>query len=117
MTDLVVDYDTTRPDLRPYSEEMMGGSPTQVPTRYQERSPINYVKNIKGKLLIVQGLQDPNVTPENVTQVEQALKSAGVAYEKLTFHDEGHGISKPRNLKTLYLRLGQFFANAFGAAG
>jgi dipeptidyl aminopeptidase/acylaminoacyl peptidase len=117
MTDLVVDYDTTRPDLRPYSEEMMGGSPAQVPTRYQERSPINYVKNIKGKLLIVQGLQDPNVTPENVTQVEQALKSAGVAYEKLTFDDEGHGISKPRNQKTLYLRLGQFFANAFGAAG
>ncbi len=27
MTDLVVDYETTRPDLRPYSEEMMGGSP------------------------------------------------------------------------------------------
>ncbi len=25
MTDLVVDYHTTRPDLRPYSEEMMGG--------------------------------------------------------------------------------------------
>ena len=25
MTDLVVDYETTRPDLRPYSEEMLGG--------------------------------------------------------------------------------------------
>jgi dipeptidyl aminopeptidase/acylaminoacyl peptidase len=113
MTDLVVDYDTTRPDLRPYSEEMMGGSPTQVPDRYKERSPINFVKNIKGKLLIVQGLQDPNVTPQNVTQVEQALKSAGVPYEKLTFDDEGHGISKPKNQKTLYLRLAEFFENAF----
>ena len=27
MTDLVIDYENTRPDLRPYSEEMMGGSP------------------------------------------------------------------------------------------
>ncbi|RME90581.1 MAG: S9 family peptidase, partial [Anaerolineae bacterium] len=34
MTDLVVDYETTRPDLRPYSEEMMGGSPQEVPQRY-----------------------------------------------------------------------------------
>ncbi len=31
MTDLVVDYNTTRPDLRPLSEEMMGGRPDQVP--------------------------------------------------------------------------------------
>nr|MBA2712205.1 S9 family peptidase [Rubrobacteraceae bacterium] len=30
MTDLVVDYYATRPDLRPYSEEMMGGSPGDV---------------------------------------------------------------------------------------
>ncbi|HEX2183065.1 MAG TPA: alpha/beta fold hydrolase, partial [Rubrobacteraceae bacterium] len=39
MTDLVVDYYATRPDLRPYSEEMMGGSPEEVPDRYRERSP------------------------------------------------------------------------------
>jgi len=43
MTDLVIDYETTRPDLRPYSEEMMGGSPVQVPERYRERSPIHFV--------------------------------------------------------------------------
>ena len=29
MTDLVVDYHATRPDLRPYSEEMMGGTPEE----------------------------------------------------------------------------------------
>ena len=33
----------------------MGGSPEDVPDRYRERSPINFVKNIKGDLLIVQG--------------------------------------------------------------
>jgi dipeptidyl aminopeptidase/acylaminoacyl peptidase len=46
MTDLVVDYETTRPDIRPYSEKMMGGSPAQVPARYRERSPIHYVDRI-----------------------------------------------------------------------
>ena len=113
MTDLVVDYETTRPDLRPYSEEMMGGSPDQVPERYHERSPIHFVDNIKGNLLVVQGLQDPNVTPENVRAVTGALQQAGVKYQLLTFEDEGHGISKPKNQKTLYLRLLEFFESIF----
>jgi len=78
MTDLVVDYETTRSDLRPYSEEMMGRSPNQVPDRYRERSPINFVANIKGRLLIVQGLQDPNVRA-----VRSALGRAGVEYDLL----------------------------------
>ncbi len=113
MTDLVIDYETTRPDLRPLSEEMLGGRPDQVPERYHERSPINFVDNIRGRLLIVQGLQDPNVTPENVRVVQEVLNRAGVAYEMLDFADEGHGIGRPKNRKTLYLRLVDFFGAAF----
>jgi dipeptidyl aminopeptidase/acylaminoacyl peptidase len=115
MTDLVVDYETTRPDLRPYSEEMMGGSPVQVPERYRERSPLHFVSHIRGHLLIVQGGRDPNVTPENVRAVREELEKAGVAYQLLTFDDEGHGISRPKNQKTLYLRLAEFFASAFAS--
>jgi dipeptidyl aminopeptidase/acylaminoacyl peptidase len=113
MTDLVVDYETTRPDIRPYSEEMMGGSPASAPHRYRERSPIHFVDRIKGRLLIVQGANDPNVTPANLRVVEGALQSAGVAYETLVFADEGHGMRKPKNLRVLYSRLIDFFAAAF----
>lgn len=113
MTDLVVDYETTRPDLRPYSEEMMGGSPAQVPERYRERSPINFVSDMQGKLLIVQGAQDPNVTPENVRKVIAALDEAGKSYELLVFEDEGHGIAKVENERTLFTRLATFFETAF----
>jgi dipeptidyl aminopeptidase/acylaminoacyl peptidase len=113
MTDLVVDYYATRPDLRPYSEEMMGGSPEEVPDRYRERSPINHVANIGGELLIVQGLRDPNVTPDNVHAVTRALDEHDVPYELLTFEDEGHGIARPKNLKILYPRLANFFEGAF----
>jgi dipeptidyl aminopeptidase/acylaminoacyl peptidase len=115
MTDLVVDYVTTRPDLRPYSEEMIGGRPDQVPERYRERSPLHFVANIKGRLLIVQGLQDPNVTPENVRVVRTALDQAGVPYDVLAFEDEGHGIGRPKNQRTLLLRLAEFFRAAFAA--
>jgi dipeptidyl aminopeptidase/acylaminoacyl peptidase len=113
MTDLVVDYETTRPDLRPYSEEMMGGSPAQVPERYRERSPINFVDRIRGRLMIVQGLNDPNVTRQNVTDVRRRLDAAGISYELLLFEDEGHGIAKPENRKHLCRQLARFFAEAF----
>lgn len=113
MTDLVVDYETTRPDLRGLSEEMMGGSPKEVPEIYQKASPINYIKNIQGELLIVQGAKDPNVSLENVRAVEEVLQKEDVKYEKLIFEDEGHGISKPENQKTLLLKSVEFFKKAF----
>jgi dipeptidyl aminopeptidase/acylaminoacyl peptidase len=113
MTDLVVDYYATRPDLRPYSEEMMGGTPEEIPKGYRERSPVNFVGNIRGHLLIVQGLKDPNVTPDNVHAVTKVLDELGIPYELLTFEDEGHGIARPENLKVLYPRLADFFETAF----
>jgi dipeptidyl aminopeptidase/acylaminoacyl peptidase len=113
MTDLAVDYETTRPDLRPYSEEMMGGSPQTVAQRFRDRSPINFVSRIRGRLLIVQGDNDPNVTPRNVTDVITRLRDAGVSFELLNFADEGHGISRPANQRVLYRRIARFFAEAF----
>ena len=113
MTDLVVDYHATRPDLRPYSEEMLGGSPEEAPKIYHERSPIHSVQNIRAPLLIVQGLKDPNVTPANVDAVVESLEQHSTPYELLTFEDEGHGIARPKNLKTLYPRLADFFEEAF----
>lgn len=112
MTDLVVDYETTRPDLRPYSEEMMGGSPKEVPQRYYERSPINFVGQIKGKLMVVQGARDPNVTPKNMEAVKKRLDKEGIAYELLVFEDEGHGILKTKNQKILFKKIADFFAKA-----
>lgn len=112
MTDLVVDYNTTRPDLRPYSEEMIGGTPDEIPKKYHERSPINFVQNIRGALLIVQGARDPNVTPDNVHEVETSLNEHNIVYETLVFDDEGHGIIKPANQARLYPKLVAFFDQA-----
>jgi dipeptidyl aminopeptidase/acylaminoacyl peptidase len=95
----------------------MSGSPEDVPDRYRKRSPINFVENIKGNLLIVQGLRDPNVTQDNVHAVTKALEVHGIPYELLTFEDEGHGISRPENLRVLYPRLADFFARAFERSG
>jgi dipeptidyl aminopeptidase/acylaminoacyl peptidase len=116
MTDLVADYEITRPDIRPYTEEMMGGRPDEFPELYRAHSPLHFVGSIRGKLLIVQGLRDPNVPMEHVDLVLPRLQEAGVDHELLVFDDEGHGILKPRNQKTLYLRLARFFERAFSVA-
>jgi dipeptidyl aminopeptidase/acylaminoacyl peptidase len=116
MTDLVVDYETTRPDLRPLSEEMLGGKPQEVPERYYERSPINFVENIRGRILIVQGALDPNVTPANLHDVVARLDAHAVPYELLVFDDEGHGVIKPANQEILYARLADFFEREFSAS-
>lgn len=113
MTDLVVDYNTTRPDLRPYSEEMIGGMPDEIPEKYFERSPINFVDQIKGDLLIVQGGRDPNVTPENMREVVKRLALEDIPYDLEIFEDEGHGIYKQSNQARLYARLAEFFRKAF----
>jgi len=112
MTDLRVDYETTRPDLRPYSEEMIGGRPDQIPEKYAERSPINWLHQLRGKLLIVQGSLDPNVTPENVRQVRERLDANRSPYELLVFEDEGHGVVKRANQEKLYRALADFFDRA-----
>jgi dipeptidyl aminopeptidase/acylaminoacyl peptidase len=112
ITNLVIDYEA-RPEFRPLTDEIFGGSPEQVPEKYYNASPINFVQNIVGRLLIIQGLQDATVSPENVRVVTIALQKAGIQYELLTFEDEGHGIVKPKNQRKLYLELANFFENSF----
>ena len=112
MTDLVVDYETTRPDLRPYSEEMLGGSPQEVPERYHQRSPLNFIHQIRGKVLIVQGARDPNVTPKNMEVVKKKLDENGIKYDQLVFEDEGHGILKTKNQEILFRKIADFFTTA-----
>lgn len=117
MTDLSADYEATElPHGRLYSEEMMGGAPNEAAELYRQRSPINFVDRIQGRLLIVHGLRDPNVTPVNTELACAALDGAGIPYELLTFDDEGHGIWKRENRQVLLERLAAFFTEAFAAA-
>eukprot|EP00741_Cyanophora_paradoxa_P006711 tig00001033_g6491.t1 len=114
MTDLIVDYETTRPDLRPYSEQMMGGTPATVPERYRDGSPINFLHQVMGRVLIVQGMRDPNVHPSNVKAVNEDLKRYKVDAAQLLFPDEGHGILRKENQRIKLDKLAAFFAAALG---
>ena len=114
MYQLDVDFHATgMPHGRAYSIEMMGGAPDQVPERYFRGSPANFIRNIKGKLLIVHGLADSNVSPENTRVACRDLLAAGIPFDLMTFDDEGHGIYKAGNREKLLERMERFFAQAF----
>lgn len=116
MYELGIDYHNTEmPHGRAYSEEMMGGTPEQFPERYFNASPRNFVGRIKGKLMIVHGLADSNVSPANTELAVKDLDARGIPYRLLTFPDEGHGIYKAGNRARWLTEMADFFANAFSA--
>jgi dipeptidyl aminopeptidase/acylaminoacyl peptidase len=117
MYQLAIDYDETgMPHGRAYSEEMMGGTPAQQPERYFNGSPGNFIDRIKGRLMIVHGMRDTNVSPENTLAAVRDLDKAGIPYELLTFDNEGHGINRAGNREQLLRRVAEFFNDAFAAS-
>jgi dipeptidyl aminopeptidase/acylaminoacyl peptidase len=114
MYQLTIDYDeTSMPHGRAYSEEMMGGTPAEQPERYFNASPANFIDRIKGRLMIVHGLKDSNVSPANTDAAIRDLDRAGIPYTLLTFDNEGHGIYRTSNRETLFKRVAAFFEEAF----
>lgn len=114
---LDIDYkETEMPHGRAYSEEMMGGTPEELPEKYANASPGNFIDQIRGHLMIVHGLADSNVGPENTHTAVRELTAAGIPHEVLLFENEGHGINRRSNLATYLVRSAAFFERAFDGA-
>jgi dipeptidyl aminopeptidase/acylaminoacyl peptidase len=117
MYQLTTDYDETgMPHGRAYSEEMMGGTPSEQPERYFNASSANFIERIKGRLMIVHGMMDSNVSPENTKAAVRDLDRAGIPYELLIFDNEGHGIYRAGNREILFRRVAQFFEESFASS-
>lgn len=76
-----------------------------------ERSPLNYVQNIKKPLLIVQGAHDPRVKKFESDQIVSAMKKHGIPVVYLLYKDEGHGLARPENRMAFYAHAEVFLAN------
>lgn len=73
------------------------GNPERDKELLYERSPINFVKNIKCPLLVIQGKQDPRVVETESEQIVSKLKGMGKSVDYILLEDEGHGFSKVSN--------------------
>ncbi len=70
----------------------MGGTPEELPEKYANASPGNFIHDISGQVMIVHGLADSNVGPENTHVAVRELTAAGIPHEVMLFDDEGHGV-------------------------
>jgi|HubBroStandDraft_1064217.scaffolds.fasta_scaffold00278_15 dipeptidyl aminopeptidase/acylaminoacyl peptidase len=76
--------------------------------RYEERSPINFVDQIKAPLYLLAGGNDPRCPKEEAQQVVDAVKKRGGVVEYKVYENEGHGFAKVENQIDAYKRVADF---------
>lgn len=73
------------------------GDPEKDREALRKLSPITYVNDIRGPLLIIQGANDPRVPVGEAVQMYEAVKAKGLDARLIIFPDEGHSVSKRPN--------------------
>lgn len=61
---------------------------------YATQANQTYAKNLKGKLMLVDGLMDDNVPPQNTLLVVQALEDANKSFDLIIYPNSHHGYGK-----------------------
>ena len=96
-----------------YLDQLIGPYP-EMKSVYDQRSPINSVENITAPLLLLQGLDDKVVPPNQSELIFNALKDNCIDIAYITFEGEGHGFRQPaNNIKALNSEL-SFYGQVFG---
>ncbi|HEU0090373.1 MAG TPA: prolyl oligopeptidase family serine peptidase [Pseudonocardiaceae bacterium] len=76
---------------RHHTDHLVGPWPQAAHT-YRERSPLHHADRITQPVLVIQGLDDDIVAPEQAAGLVTALRQRGVPVTHLTFPGEGHGL-------------------------
>jgi dipeptidyl aminopeptidase/acylaminoacyl peptidase len=95
-----------------YLDTLVGPYP-QRRDIYVARSPIHHLDGFDRPLIVLQGLEDPIVPPNQSEMIVDALRVKGVPVAYLTFEGEQHGFRQaPNIIRALEAEL-SFFAQLF----
>jgi len=75
---------------------------------YEDRSPINFVDQIKAPLYLLAGGTDPRCPKTEAQQVVDAIKKRNGVAEYKVYENEGHGFAKVENQIDAYRRVADF---------
>lgn len=89
-------------------------TPEENPSGFTESSPLTYAANLKDHLLIVHGLADDNVHPQNTIVMSDALIKAGLPFEQAFYPGQKHTFTG-LSLRHFYERMEAFFERTLGA--
>ncbi|MBL9120194.1 MAG: DPP IV N-terminal domain-containing protein [Phycisphaerae bacterium] len=92
-----------------YTERYMR-TPEENPEGYDNYSCVKQATKLKGKLLLLHGLVDDNVHPNNTFQLAQELQSNDIPFQMMIFPTSGHGIASPAEESLKW----SFILEAFG---
>ena len=90
-----------------YGERYMD-TPEQNPEGYEQTSLINKAKNLKGKLQIIIGMNDPTVVPQHALQFLNACTEADTQPDFFVYPGEGHNMAGHKSVH-LHERITQYF--------
>lgn len=97
VTDLAALAEATHKFESRYLDSMVGPLPA-ARELYDRRSPVNNAEHLSVPLLVLHGLEDRVVPPEQAQAMVEAAARRGVPHAHLTFEGEGHGFRKPENV-------------------
>ena len=81
-----------------YLDSMVGPYPAAAQL-YRDRSPVHHTEKLSKPMLILQGLDDEVVLPDQAEMMIEALDRNGIPYAYLAFEGEGHGFRKADNIE------------------
>jgi len=91
-----------------YTERFMR-TPQENPDGYDDNSPINHAEKLEGKFLLIHGMTDDNVHPQNTYDFATALVAADKDFEFMVYPNSNHGIYTGRNTRFhLYKKMTNF---------
>lgn len=94
-------YDTV------YTERFLR-TPQENPKGYDENSPTEFAKLLKGKFLLIHGTADDNVHFQNSMEFSEALIQANKQFEFMAYPDKDHGIYGGKTRPQLYKKMTDF---------
>ena len=75
---------------------------------YEDRSPINFIDQVRAPLLLLAGGHDPRCPKSETEQVVAAVKKRGGVVEAKIYENEGHGFARVENQIDAYKRVANF---------
>ncbi len=81
---------------------------------YVDRSPIHHVDELSAPILLLQGLEDKVVPPNQAEEMAEAARAKGLPVALLMFEGEGHGFRRAETIVASYEAQVSFLAQVFG---
>jgi len=75
-----------------YTERFLR-KPQDNKSGYEDNSPTNFVKGIKGKFLLIHGSADDNVHLQNTMELANAMVNNNIPFDFMLYPNKSHGIS------------------------